>query len=320
MTRGIVVMAWLAGAVCAAVAGGQDKDPVKDRLFAAKVDYDGAMREYRKLAGEWFDRREEDARKDGNKKLVDQVKGERDWFDESGGLLKGAPPTLSQKPVLARKALEAAYAQAVKDYVKGNQDVEAAATEAAWKAFVKASAIDLLAFVDPKAHAVAGEWKMDGKTLTGGGARIQLPYEPGEEYDLEVSCRRVSGNDGFCVGLVAGGRPVIAVIDGWSGDGHMSGLDLVDRRSARNNTTTVKGQLLKADQDHTLMYSVRSGRIDVSVNGKVVTTFNGNFARLSIQDGWGVPNKKALFITANTPFIIDRIAVLPMKGQGTVTK
>ena len=127
MIRFAVVLTGLLLACCA--ASGDDTDAVKEKLFAAKKAYDKDMGTYRTAVGEWFDKREETARKDGNKKLVDQIKGEREAFDESGMLPKGAPAAISQKAATAKKALEAAYGTAVKEYVKGKKDDEAAAVE-----------------------------------------------------------------------------------------------------------------------------------------------------------------------------------------------
>jgi len=62
--RTIVVL--LLGVACA--AAGDEKDPVKDKLFAAKVAYDKEMSAFRKAADEWLDTREEAARKAGDKK------------------------------------------------------------------------------------------------------------------------------------------------------------------------------------------------------------------------------------------------------------
>jgi hypothetical protein len=128
MTRGIVMLVGLVGA-CAVVGDDKDKDPVREKLFAAKVAYDKEITQYRTQAGNWFDKREDAARKDGNKKLVDQIKAERKAFDEEGELPKSVPATIKQKQAAAKKALEASYEQAVKEYVKAKKDDEAAAVE-----------------------------------------------------------------------------------------------------------------------------------------------------------------------------------------------
>jgi hypothetical protein len=84
MIRCTMIVACFVVGAHAVSADEKDKDPVKEKLFAAKVAYDGEMREYRKAAGEWFDKREDAARQDGNKKLVDEIKAERKAFDEDG--------------------------------------------------------------------------------------------------------------------------------------------------------------------------------------------------------------------------------------------
>ena len=228
--------------------------------------------------------------------------------------------------------MESAYAEAVHTYTKANRDDEAALVLAEWQAFSakpflpKSAAIDLLALIDPKVHTVWGEWKMNGKTLVsvagGRPPRLQIPYEPGEEYDLEVSCKRVEGNNSFNVGLVAGGRQFLAAFDGWPAQGYMSGLDFVDGKDVRNNPTTLKGRLLDNDKNYILGYSVRNGKIDMSLNGKVMITYKGEFNRLSLGTSYRSPSDKALilFLGPHTSYEIDRITLTPVKGKGTFIK
>src|SRR5262249_35904688 len=144
--------------------------------------------------------------------------------------------------------------------------------------------------------------------------------EPGEEYDVEVAFRRLAGNEGLQLVLNAGGQPVMAAVDGWSMSGYRSGMHYVDGKGGDNNETTFKGQLLKSDTEYTLVYSVRNGIINVSLNGKEIISFKGKFSRLS-SDTTG-PNKKALGFAAvpNSVFEINRIVVTPVKGKGTILK
>jgi hypothetical protein len=328
MIRSAVVVIFLAVA-CAALA--QDKDPVKEKLAAAKAAYDGELQQFRKAVGEWLDKREADARKDGDRKVVEQVKEERKAF-EAGELPKGAPAAIQQKPAQAKKAMESAYAEALQAYTKANRDDAAAVVLEEWQAFSakpflpKSAAIDLLALIDPKTHTVWGVWKKDGKVLVsvagGRPPRLQIPYEPGEEYDLEVSCKRVEGNNSFNVGLVAGGRQFLAAFDGWPTQGYMSGLDFVDGKDVRNNPTTLKGPQFENDKNYTLGYSVRSGKIETSINGKVIVSYKGEFNRLSLGTSYRTPSDKALilFLGPHTSYHIDRIMLTPVKGKGTIIK
>ena len=159
---------------------------------------------------------------------------------------------------------------------------------------------------------------MDGKALVivskqGTMARLQLPYEPPEEYDLEVRCKRTGGEECFGAGLVAGGNQVLALVDGWPPQ-FFSGFELVDDKGATDNPTTVKGQKLKSNVDLSFTYSVRAEKIETALNGKVVASFRGEFNRLALREGHRVPNKKALFLfTAwEATYQFDRIVVTPV--------
>jgi hypothetical protein len=323
MVRPVVAALFLAAAGAALA---DDKDPVRDKLAAARAAYDNEMKQVQKQTGDWLDKREAAARKAGDKKLLDQVKDERKAFTEGEEMPRAAPAALRQKPAAARKAMDAAYAEAVKAYTKAKRDEEAAAVEAAWKAFAAETTIDLLALVDPKAHAVAGGWKKDGPALVNNSterfSRLELPYEPGAEYDVELTCRRLTGGDCIAVGLVAGDRQLLAVIDGWPPRGYATCFDTVDKKRGVDNLTAVKGDRLKNDKDYTIACSVRDGKLDLSVNGKPVTSFKGEFNRLGIRDGHGVPNPKALFlfIGPDTTFRIDQLVVKVVNGRGTVLK
>lgn len=322
------VVAIVLGCACAALA--QEKDPVQERLAAAKSAYEGLREHHYKSVDEWFDKRETEARKAGDKKLVDQIKAERKAFDETGELPKSAPGLLSQGPAQMKKALEAAYATAYQAYTKANRGDEAALVAEEWHEFHtkpvshKPPAIDLLALIDTKTHALVGEWKKDATVLSVANkeknASLMLPYEPGAEYDLEVRCRR-DGIDGFGLVLVAGGRHVFAAFDGWPPH-YACGLDTVDRKRAYENVTTVKGELLTPNRDHTTVCSVRGGKIELSVNGKVISSFKGDFDRLSLDNLFPDSNKNALylFVPSGTTFRFDRIVVMPVKGKGKILK
>lgn len=309
--------------VCACAARADDRDPIKEKLFAAKVAYDKEMSAYRTAVGEWFDKREDAARKAGDKKAVDTVKAERKAFDEGGTLPKTAPASVQQKPAQVRKALETAYAEAVKAYTKEKKDDRAAAVEKEWKALLDENTINLLALVNPKSHVLAGDWKRSGNALVGttpgdAHSRLQLPYEPGEEYELELTCRRVEGGEWLGLGLVAGGRKVFVFIDGWPTRGYESGFEFVDNKQL----ITAKGQLIEGERDHVLTCSVRTGKIDVSFNEKATASFKGDFTRLTLHESYRTPNEKALFLAVGpkTSFQIDRIVVRPIKGKGTILK
>lgn len=338
-----IVIALLLGVACAAVA--EDKDPVKEKLFVAKVAYDKEMRQFRKQVDEWFDKREEIARKAGDKKAIDQLREERKAYEEKSELPKSMPMLLQQKQSQAKKKLEAAYTEAMKAYLKAKKDDLAGAIEKEWDEIngknsgtssgkssgtssEKNKAIDLLALVKPKEHTFVGDWKTSKNSLictadnSFNQARLWFPYEPGEEYDIEVTTRRIDGADGFGVGLVAGGRQVRACVDGWPAQGYVTGFDLVDKQYVIVNPTRVKGEVMKSDKDNTILFSVRSEKLTISVNGKVITSYQGEFDKLSLHPTCTVPNGKVVFlcIAPKSSYQIDRAMLTPVKGKGTILK
>ncbi|QVL30677.1 glycoside hydrolase family 16 protein [Telmatocola sphagniphila] len=104
------------------------------------------MEKYLNASRDWFEHREEAARKDGNKKLVDQIKAEWLLFHDKGDLPKSAQPPLSLKAKSLRTALENSFTSVVKEYKKLKKDELATAAEkelkevANWKLTVEAVA------------------------------------------------------------------------------------------------------------------------------------------------------------------------------------
>lgn len=123
------LLALPAVAAMALLASGQDEDPVKAKLDKAKAAYAADAKKFRDEVGSLFDKREEAARKDGNKKLLDQIKDERKAFEEREELPTSTPKAVRQKLGAARSSLEKAFDTAVKEYTKGKKDAEAAAVE-----------------------------------------------------------------------------------------------------------------------------------------------------------------------------------------------
>jgi hypothetical protein len=303
-----------------------DDEPIRKRLETAKAAYQSEQTQIRKSVQDWFDKREATARSDGNKKLVEQIKADREAFYETDDLPAGVPTIIKQKAAAARKTLEGAYTQAVKEFTKLKKDAEAEAIEKEWKEFGRGAAVNLLELVKPSEHSLRGEWKKeDGVLVTpvlDRQPRLQLPYEPGDEYDVELTCKRVAGKDSLCLGLVAGGRQVLAVIDAWPDKGYLSGLDFVDGKDQVENITTVKGPFFKQDKEQQITASVRSGRIEILIDGKPAISFKGEFTRLTLNNDLAAPNKKALFLHMgpSSSFQISRLVVYPVKGKGAILK
>ncbi|WP_425613939.1 hypothetical protein NA78x_003786 [Anatilimnocola sp. NA78] len=104
-------------------------DAVREAIEKAKTEYQASLTKYRELAKVYFDKREEEARKQGNKRSVDELKVAREAFDQSGILPPSAPAVLRVRPANALSGLKSAYSKAVKEYTRTKHDDLAAAAE-----------------------------------------------------------------------------------------------------------------------------------------------------------------------------------------------
>jgi hypothetical protein len=105
------------------------EDPVRAKLDDAKEAYEAALEKYRATACEFFDRREKAAREKGDKKQVDQIKKERQAFEDKDELPNFAPDSIRRLFTKAKADMVAAYDAAVKDYTRDSKDSLADAVE-----------------------------------------------------------------------------------------------------------------------------------------------------------------------------------------------
>lgn len=124
MKHVVVVLACLS--FFAVSARGQESDPTQDKLDKARAAYEAEVARLRKGVLDALQKREDAGRKAGDKKVVDQVKAERQAFEEKGELPKSVATVAYQNGLKqARAALEVAYKQAIKDYLQAKMDTKA---------------------------------------------------------------------------------------------------------------------------------------------------------------------------------------------------
>jgi hypothetical protein len=114
-----------------------DGDPIKDKLAKAKATYEKEVEKFKKDMTTSFDKREEAARKSGDKKRLDQIKAERKAFEDDGETPATAPKVVRQRLATARATVEKAYETAIKEYTMTKNDEAAAAVEKDLAAFRK---------------------------------------------------------------------------------------------------------------------------------------------------------------------------------------
>ncbi len=105
------------------------QDAIQEELEKAKKTYQMEKDAYKESVLETFDKREEAARKAGDKKLVDQAKAERNAFENWNAIPSNVPTAASKRRSSSRTRMESALNTAIKSYIRAKNDEAAAAIE-----------------------------------------------------------------------------------------------------------------------------------------------------------------------------------------------
>lgn len=154
---------------------------------------------------------------------------------------------------------------------------------------------DLLKFVDSERDVEAGtDWEFsESKILTGLGkaARFQIPVKSPKEYLLKLKATRKEGFGPLVIGLVVGENQCHVLLDR-SGD---SGIGL------RFNHMIQKSEeiTLPTDTPVAIECRVADSRIEVSLDGVSVLSYEGDFAELHVPAGYRMSRKDVPFLATN---------------------
>jgi hypothetical protein len=177
---------------------------------------------------------------------------------------------------------------------------------------------NLLKLIDLDQDSVKGTWSMDDSGLKSPGCsfgRVQIPYVPGEEYNVKLVAQRLFGTDMIALGLVRGGKQFVVGIDG-SNKYIASGIDRIDEKPFSENETAIKRTLLSNDKASEIDVQVRKDSIVVQVDGTKVVDWRGEDKRLSLFSEWKVPLGKALFVGTFTQYNISTLEVTNVSQGG----
>jgi hypothetical protein len=183
----------------------------------------------------------------------------------------------------------------------------------------QAGGINLLRMIDLKVDSISGQWKMESGALScapSSAARVQIPYQPPDEYDLTMTLSHGADIDIVHVIFVAGGIQVGFMFDWQAKSGGISGLDHPPTLSGSD--LGVKGTVFfPATGPHTTVLSVRKKGLTITVDGKKAFSWQGDFKKLGINPDWKVPEANSLSVGAwNMPTSFTRLTLTPISGQG----
>jgi hypothetical protein len=148
--------------------------------------------------------------------------------------------------------------------------------------------VNLLKLIDPRRDTFTGNWRLQ----TGGPApllssdatqhaRMNIPYEPPEEYDFRVTFTR-TGGDNCMTQIFRHKNPCALILFGWKGT--VSGFHLVKNQSAEHNLTGVHDLPTENGQLHMSMVRVRRHYIEAWLDGAMISHYDTDGEDLGSKD------------------------------------
>ena len=186
--------------------------------------------------------------------------------------------------------------------------------------------IDLLSKIQLDRDTIHGRWKFENESLVSppsvAAARVQIPFDLPDEYQLTVVAERREGQEYFVIGLVVDGKQCMLMLD-WRAE-KISGISNVDGMQANANETTRRGKLLDFGKSSTIVINVRKDRIHATCDGREIVNWQGDSSRLSLIDYWRIPNPQALFVASTrSVFRISKLELGPYRdhrGHATLSR
>lgn len=169
----------------------------------------------------------------------------------------------------------------------------------------------LLKVVDVS-RSVAGLWSMEPGPLLITPAtphgRLVIPFEFPVEYDVYVTLQKRKGDNAFYLGLPVGERRMMVALDGTGGvEGLVDGAP----------ETTFKEKIFKDQKVRVLIYSVRTNRFSLTVDGKTMIDWkSADYTKVSLPEKIDVKNAGLMVGVYETVYAISGLVVVhPKKKQ-----
>lgn len=184
--------------------------------------------------------------------------------------------------------------------------------------------INLLRLIDLKKDVIAGDWKQDGSAVVSDASdapRLELPYQPPEEYDFRIVITRREGEmlDVFQI-LAAQGKQFMWLTGGKNG---VFGFGMVQGKWAPQptNPTFVRGPATgDVGVTQTSLVEVRKDGVKAYLDGKLISQWK-TYADFSMNSTYALRDDKRLGIgTYRTATAFQKIEVVEVTGKGKLLR
>ncbi len=187
--------------------------------------------------------------------------------------------------------------------------------------------VDLISLIEPARDIRGKDWRLvDGDLVSDpdNPSFVMFPYQPPDEYRVELIATRLEKNESIYLGLVADGRPVLLAIDTSPSKGFLSGLDQINginlwARPAQAH----RGQLLPIGQPVPIAATLRRDgqrlSIEMIVDGVLVLSWRGSISQVTGLGSFPIPQSSHMFLANWTASIqVSNLRVIPLSGDGAI--
>jgi hypothetical protein len=178
--------------------------------------------------------------------------------------------------------------------------------------------VDLIPLIDPVRDAIHGKWSVADNILHCNHMhlrpRIQIPYQPPEEYDYIVTFSQPKQRNG--ISLIVpnqhGGSSIWTIANN---NGNSYGFHLNGRPDVKPLPKP-----LEVNKTYTTVVQVRRDGLTVLLDGVVLVNHKTDFRDLTNNDQWfKIPNPKLLGLACDDPTVFHYVRVVEIKGTGVKT-
>ena len=178
--------------------------------------------------------------------------------------------------------------------------------------------VNLLKLIDPRKDTFTGNWRLqnseDSPLLSSDAtqhARLNIPYQPPEEYDFRVEFVR-QGGDNCMAQMFTHTKPCALILYGWKGK--FSGFQLVKDHFADKNETSVRDLPTANGQHHSSIVRVRRHYIEAWLDGSLIIHYDTDGNDLGSKD-WSIDTPLGVG-SQTSPTLFQVIELTEISGRG----
>ncbi len=188
--------------------------------------------------------------------------------------------------------------------------------------------VDLISLVDPARDIRGRDWELKDHSLvskSGSPAVMMFPYEPPDEYILEMTARRREGSEAIHLGVVAAGKSFLFSIDSGRIRTPVSGFRTLSGQPVNKRSDGVaRGEVFPVGQSVPIALHIKrvggllTAQLDVS--GTQMLFWRGLISRIGVSStDYPAPQSNVLLLTTwSDSFEVADYRVTPIEKPGRI--